>query len=291
MSDVRTEYWAERYRVITSGAQPPAVVMLHANGFNGGTYLPLLERMLPAGGWAAPDFRGHGGSFIPERIPSWRVFVDDVLAWKNDKRFDKPLAIGHSLGGVTALMAEAMQPGTFRAIALLDPVIFSPGVVLMMAFLQLPGLRGRHPLAQGARGRRMRFASRDEVLASYRRKKAFAAWESAFLENYVLWGTHEDEQGVRLACPGEIEAQIFSSWPIAFWFWVRRVRCPVLILRGAHSETFWDKTARRLAHALPDAELHTIPGAGHFLPMERPAAVVSHVAAWSSALAAGAKSA
>ena len=78
---------------------------------------------MPGGGWAAPDFRGHGGSFIPERIPSWRVFVDDVMAWQKAAHFDRPVALGHSLGGVTALMAEAFHPGTFRAIALFDPVI------------------------------------------------------------------------------------------------------------------------------------------------------------------------
>jgi pimeloyl-ACP methyl ester carboxylesterase len=292
MSDVSTETWAGRYRVVASGAKPPAVLLLHANGFNGGTYLPLLEALLPQGGWAAPDFRGHGGSFIPDAgIPSWRVFVDDVRAWQAEGRFDKPVVIGHSLGGVTALMTEALYPGTFRAIALLDPVIFSPGIVAMMAFMQLPGLKGNHPLAKGARARRMRFASRDEVLASYRKKKAFAQWAPGFLENYVRWGTHEEPGGVRLACPGEIEAQIFSSWPIGFWFWVSRVTCPVLILRGAHSDTFWEKTALRLARALPRAEFHAVPGAGHFLPMEQPGAVIDRYAAWSSALAAAPKSA
>ena len=60
------------------------------------------------GGWAAPDFRGHGGSFIPERIPSWRVFVDDVMAWQKAAHFHRPLAVGHSLGGVTALTGLAI---------------------------------------------------------------------------------------------------------------------------------------------------------------------------------------
>lgn len=285
MPQVEAVRWAGRYHALICGAQPPRRLMLHANGFNGGTYTGLLERLAPEGGWAAPDFRGHGGSFTPERIRSWRDFVDDVAAWRADGRFDRPTALGHSLGGVTALMAEAFQPGTFRAIALLDPVIFPPDAVVPLWFVQLPGLRNRHPLVRGARARRMRFASRDEVVAAYAKKKAFATWERRFLEDYVAYGTVPDEGGgVRLACPGEIEAQIFSTWPVRFWFWVRRVRCPVLILRGATSDTFWRRTAERLARTLPNATLHEIENAGHFLPMERPDAVVERVLAWEAGL-------
>lgn len=258
--------------------------MLHANGFNGGTYLPLLERLAPEGSWAAPDFRGHGGSFVPDRIRSWRDFVDDVDAWKAAGRFEKPVVLGHSLGGVTALMAEAFHPGTFRAIALLDPVIFPPDTIIPLWFAQLPLLRNSHPLVKGARGRRMNFDNRESVVAAYAKKKAFATWERPFLEKYIEYGTVPGGDGVKLACSGEIEAQIFSTWPVRFWFWVRRVTCPVLILRGATSDTFWRRTGERLARVLPNAKFSEIAGAGHFLPMERPDEVVAQLRAWEAGL-------
>lgn len=284
MPHVESVRWAERYHALVCGEQPPRRLMLHANGFNGGTYLPLLERLAPEGGWAAPDFRGHGRSFIPERIRSWRDFVDDVAVWKADGRFEKPVVLGHSLGGVTALMTEAFYPGTFRAIALLDPVIFPPDTVIPLWFAQLPLVRNSHPLVKGARGRRMRFESRDDIVRSYEKKKAFSSWERPFLEKYVEYGTVADGAGVKLACPGEIEGQIFSTWPVRFWFWVRRVTCPVLILRGATSDTFWCRTAERLVRSMPQAKFLEIEGAGHFLPMERPEEVVARVREWEAGL-------
>jgi pimeloyl-ACP methyl ester carboxylesterase len=285
MSEVRSVSWPHHnhtYHALVAGPQPPRHLMLHANGFNGGTYQSLLQALAPELGWAAPDFRGHGQSFVPDRIRNWSEFVADVVAWKGDGRFEKPIAIGHSLGGVTAVMTEAKYPGTFRAIALVDPVIFAPRVVAVMAVAKLPLLRGRHPLARGARSRRMEFPSREAVIESYRAKRTFKNWRPEFLENYIRYGTHAVEGGVRLSCPGEIEAQIFSTWPVMFWRWISRVKVPVLILRGATSEVFWDETAKLMVKKLPVAEYHTIDGAGHFLPMEQPEAVLTHLRAWEA---------
>jgi pimeloyl-ACP methyl ester carboxylesterase len=55
----------------------------------------------------------------------------------------------------------------------------------------------------------------------------------------------------------------------------------VLILRGGKSEAFLDSTGRLLAHKLPHAEYHEIEGASHFLPMEKPGAVVEAVRSWA----------
>lgn len=254
--------------------------MLHANGFNGGTYAPLLSLLQPAS-WLAMDFRGHGQSFTPPRITSWSNFMQDVVRTRDAKMFSRPIAIGHSLGGVTALMTEAHHPGMFRGIVLLDPVIFSPRMVAFFGLMQLPGMaRLLNPLAKASRARRMEFPSRDAVVDSYRTKKTFASWQEAFLRAYIEWGTLENGDGVRLACAGETEAQIFSTWPLAFWFWIHRVKCPVLILRGATSDTFRPEAANRLKAKLNHAELKTVPGAGHFLPMEQPEAVAELISKW-----------
>ncbi|WP_226898487.1 alpha/beta fold hydrolase [Mangrovicoccus algicola] len=58
------------------------------------------------------------------------------------------------------------------------------------------------------------------------------------------------------------------------------ISCPVLLLAG--SEDGWSPVAQHeeIAAALPCAELQVIAGAGHFLPVEKPAETAAAVAAW-----------
>lgn len=271
-----------KYHALQCGDAPASLVMLHANGFNGGTYLPLLRRLAPHGGWLAPDFRGHGGSFTPEKIRSWHEFVADVATWKSRGWFQQPLVLGHSLGGVTALLTEAAHPGTFRGIVLLDPVVFRRRFLPVIALGHVPWIRAHNPMVKGALGRRMEFPDRNALVASYARKPSFSSWNRDFLEAYIQWGTHAVPHGVRLSCEKETEAQIFSTWPLTFWQRIRNVRCPVLILRGANSRTLLPATARRMEQTMPHAIYKDIDHAGHFLPMEQPDAVVAAVNQWQA---------
>ena len=59
-----------------------------------------------------------------------------------------------------------------------------------------------------------------------------------------------------------------------------RIRCPVLILRGAESDVFGDADAERFAAALPDARWARIEGAGHAIQGDRPAELVREVGAF-----------
>ena len=61
-----------------------------------------------------------------------------------------------------------------------------------------------------------------------------------------------------------------------------RIRCPVLILRGAESDVFTDADAERFAAALPDERWARIEGAGHAIQGDRPAELVREVGAFLS---------
>jgi len=54
------------------------------------------------------------------------------------------------------------------------------------------------------------------------------------------------------------------------WKYAEKISCPVLAIRGAHSDTFRVDAAERLKRKIADCELVTIAGAGHFVPMGKP---------------------
>lgn len=56
---------------------------------------------------------------------------------------------------------------------------------------------------------------------------------------------------------------------------LRGARCPAVVLSGAQDALCPPGFHRTIARALPDAELREVPGAGHLLPWQRPAAVTA----------------
>ncbi len=58
------------------------------------------------------------------------------------------------------------------------------------------------------------------------------------------------------------------------------LRCPVLVVTGAADALTPPDCAREIAALVPQAELHLLPGSGHMLTMEQPAAVNALLLEW-----------
>ena len=93
------------------------------------------------------------------------------------------------------------------------------------------------------------------------------------LEDYLTDGLIETEDGgVRLACPPAWEAANFAAQghdPVRA---ARRAGAPIHVLKAEHGST----VRRAAALARAGARIDAAPGAGHLMPMERPA----ETAAW-----------
>jgi len=188
------------------------------------------------------------------------------------------VGLGHSLGGVMSLLATVKHPSLFRALVLMDPVIFPPRTLWKVRLMRLVGLSGRYHLVRAAERRRWLFASREEVLNRYRGRSLFALWEEEALAAYVEHGFRERPDGqVELRYDPRWEAAIFRTVPTDIWRWVRRVNVPVLVLYGERSNTFRPAARRRLQRLWPHARFVGIPDAGHMFPMEQPGAVAQAI--------------
>jgi pimeloyl-ACP methyl ester carboxylesterase len=246
-------------RVLDWGGSGPPVVLLHPNGFCGGLYEPVARGLRPHARPIAVDLRGHGGSSKPDDPSGYRFarLAADVVAALDQLGLRAVAGVGGSLGGAVAVLVDRIDPGRWTRLLLAEPVAFpAPPVV--------PA--GENPMAAGARRRRRTFASREQMLEAYRRRDPLAQLAPEALEAYVRWGTHEDDAGVHLCCPPEIEATIFevSSTPEGAadaWEHLPHLSCPATILAGR--DTFlpdaFDAQAERAG-----ARLETVPG-GHFV--------------------------
>ncbi|MDY0058842.1 MAG: alpha/beta hydrolase [Myxococcota bacterium] len=259
--------------------------LAHANGFPPGTYTRLAEELARSWRVVAWPSRPLWPGSDPARLRGWDELATDLAQALRPGDPQPGIGVGHSLGAVLSLLAAVADPGLFRALVLIDPVIFTGWRARLWRALKRLGWGGRLPLVQGARRRRETWPSRAEARAHYGQRPLFASWDPRCLDDYLHHGLVETPEGVlRLAYPREWEAQVFATTPDDLWGPLRRLSLPLLVLRGETSTAFTREAARRLARTLPAARVEEVPGTGHLLPMEQPAEVARRITAFVASL-------
>jgi pimeloyl-ACP methyl ester carboxylesterase len=189
--------------------------------------------------------------------------------------------VGHSLGGVVALRAALRQPERFAALVLIDPVLFPPAVIRTWGLIHLLGLSYQvHPLIRATRERRQQFDDLDRLFAGYRRKAIFKHLDDPSLRAYIHGIACPNEHGYHLCYSTDWEACIYATsvWSdMDIWHHLPGLRIPLLIIRGAETDTFWASTGRRVLHKAPSARVVSIPAATHLVPLEQPALVHAEI--------------
>lgn len=262
---VPDEAWTE------IGGQGPPLVFTHANGFPPETYRVILEALAETFQVSTFAHRPLWSAEDPGGLRSWYPMAEDYGSFLAGRDRAPVVGVGHSLGGVLTLLAAARNPELFTSLILLDPVIFSGFRSFFWGWLKRLGQEHRFHLAQGASRRRDHWTDREAVRASWSGKRVFADWDPRVFEDYLRAGVVDDTDGsARLRYPKEWEARIFEICPHDEWATLRRIEVPVLVIRGATSDTLLQSTARRMERVIPDARLVELEGTSHFLPMEKP---------------------
>jgi pimeloyl-ACP methyl ester carboxylesterase len=109
---------------------------------------------------------------------------DRLLAYLDERHLDRPVVIGHSLGGVLALQMAAEKPGRIERLVIVDALPF------------LAGLRGMSPdAARGAAAavrRQMLSATHEQWEAGTRQGAGGMSRDPANAERIVAWGLASD---------------------------------------------------------------------------------------------------
>lgn len=237
------------------------VYLSHATSFCGAVWRPIQSRIseLDPIAW---DFPGHGNGPPIDTPIAWESFGEYVL------EVTEPggIGVGHSMGAAALAMAQIIDPSRFRALVLIEPVIY-PGQYS----------RSENEMSERALRRRRDYETRSEAAESFRERGAFVGWDPEAFEGYIDCGLIGDGP-VSLACDPEIEADIYrGSGAHDTWDRLHSIEIPVLLLYGADSETITPDLARRQQARFSRAGLESVEAAGHFLPMQLPALVADRV--------------
>ncbi len=235
----------------------PPVILLPGGGQTRHAWGGTAEKLAAAGWYALSlDLRGHGESeWAPDADYAWGAFVGDLLAVRATFA-TRPAVVGASLGGITALLAEAESPGTeFSAIVLVDiaPRIEPEGIQRIVAFMRahLDGFADLEAAADAIaeymphRPRRTDVAGLGKNLRLGRDGRYRWHWDPEFIS------------GVRRPTGSQQPDRLLAA--------AHRLAIPALLVRGQLSDVISEASVAEFLAACPHAKYVDVSDAGHMV--------------------------
>jgi pimeloyl-ACP methyl ester carboxylesterase len=134
-----------------AGSAAPAFLCLHGLGGSAVNFRAVAPRLRSRARVVAPDLLGHGRTYAGRAGDGGAVEANlDLIARFVDEVVGAPVVlVGHSLGGILALLHTMRVPSDVQGLVLLDPPV--PGrsrwprdwrLTARLAFLRAPGVGG-----------------------------------------------------------------------------------------------------------------------------------------------------
>jgi pimeloyl-ACP methyl ester carboxylesterase len=109
-----------------AGSGEPELLFVHGWCCDHTAFQPQLDHFAARHAVTALDLRGCGQSDAPEGGYGIRDFADDVAQFCGVVGIERPVVVGHSLGGMIAVELGARYPALPSALVLLDPGPIDP---------------------------------------------------------------------------------------------------------------------------------------------------------------------
>jgi len=252
----------------------PTLLFVHATGFHGRLW-DYQAQSFPEYHSIALEQRGHGRS-EKLAVTDWRTFGEDQAAFVEALDLQGLVGVSHSMGAHGMIDGAALS-GRFNRLLLLDPTVSMPSAY-GPEYAQMFGDQ-LHPAAK----RRRLFQSPEDMFERLSHKSSFPLFHRQILKDYCDYGLDQTPTGeYTLACLPEVEAHVYMSARTngRIFDSVRALDIPVVVVRAKlpapdsgqdfSSSPTWPDLAAAFKFG---RDLHW-PDCSHFIPMQRPDAVI-----------------
>jgi len=248
-------------RVVGDG---PPLVLLHGSLYSGETaWEALLPHLTDRFTCWLPSVRGRGLSADSDDLSRERMF-EDVVAFLDS--IGQPVPVFGWSGGATAALGAAEMTETVAAVAAYEPGVLEVIDEETLSDLRHMVARARPELEQGRPAEAARlfsaFVSNDEELQAFVAQGLDEVVAPNVATDLAHWGNLD------LTRPTPTSPAALAS-----------IAVPVLVLQGEQTlrSSWMERGTRHIAEHVRDAELRTVPGAGHAAPRRAPEALAAEL--------------
>ncbi len=237
------------------------VVILHGGSHNAACWADVCRRLPASLRLIVPDQRGHGASdWSPRGVYSCTAQVRDLRRVIGALGCTEYALVGHSMGGLNALMFASTRPAGLRALALVD-------VGTETRRSGMARVRQRPPLPQ--------VMSTQEALRMMRARypRQSPRWWRRQIERELR---RVDEDTWRWGYDQRLARFVPAYGPDSAGRRRRAaaIRVPVLVVRGAHSRIM-SRGRAAITARVTGGTVVAVPGAGHAVPLDNPRGLAS----------------
>ncbi|RSU54347.1 alpha/beta hydrolase [Sphingomonas sp. S-NIH.Pt15_0812] len=246
----------------------PPLICLPGLTRNARDFAALAEAMAGRRRVIAVDFRGRGESGYARDAMSYvpLTYVQDVLALLADRGIARFVAVGTSLGGIVTMLLTGPARERIAGAVLNDigPELEAAGIARIRGYVGRGSscptwLHAARTLAEAQRDIYPHWGLADWLAMAKRLYRVTSA--GRIVLDYDL----------KIAEPFRVPGA--ETGPDMWQALGGLGGVPVLLVRGERSDVLGAATARRMAEALPDAELVTVPSVGHAPMLTEPEAL------------------
>jgi esterase len=244
------------------------LVFLHGGGLTAHTWDLVCLALRANFHCLALDQRGHGDSeWSPVLDYSPDAHVHDIRGLIEQLGLERPVLVGHSLGGLNAMVLAATAAEELAGIALVDvgpdP---HPGAVKRIGDFVMgdPGNGSLEDFVARARAFNPR---RDPRLLRYSLQHNLRQTP----DGNLTW--KYDRRRLTPEYVASLRRRFEELQKNA-----ESITCPVLVIRGAESDALSDEQAAAFAAALPDGRWDKVENAGHTIQGDNPRGLVEVLA-------------
>jgi esterase len=241
----------------TMGSGPPLLV-LHGLFGSSGNWRSVARHLAATHTVHCVDLRNHGASPWADTM-GYGDMADDLLQLMDRLALRAPVVIGHSMGGKAAMALALRQPQRVGQLVVVDIAPVSYADTLTPFALAMSGAEVMSTASLGEVQRRLQQAVPDPGVVPF------------LMQNLVRHNDHFDWRinlvGICAAMP-----QLCSFPPELLG---ATFEGPVTVIAGERSDYVPRHDGSAFGPMFPRAQVEVLPGAGHWVHADQPAAFVA----------------
>jgi len=252
------------------GSGPPLIILhgLYGSSDNWGTIAKKLSENFTV---YLPDQRNHGQSPHSE-IHDYDSMRDDLFELVNDLSLKRFFLAGHSMGGKTAIAFALKWPEMLNGLLIADISPFTYESDTHSAYSQHSSILNAVISVDLDR-----ISTRAEAEQQLSEKIPSDKIRGLIMKN--LQRTSGNTFSWKINAPSLLKNldRIMTGIKRETDFNRQITGFPVIFLRGGDSDYIPESDFRDILHVFPAAEIIDVPGAGHWIQVDKPDEVVKHI--------------